>query len=114
MTKRNEMNEIVGTGQGVSLYGLVFLAHNPPIIFGETLKIVWRMTGSGNLTVQYFGPDKLPRTLAFGPAPHSSSTYDRPGDEWGTGFVFDQAGCWHLHFERTVGVADVFLRVGGA
>ena len=42
-------------------------------------------------------------------SPHSGSTYDRPGDEWGTGFLFDEPGCWHIHLQRTVRAGDVWM-----
>ncbi len=46
-----------------------------------------------------------------GPEAHGGSNYDRPGDEWGAGYLFTTAGCWHLHAQRTTGSADVWLEV---
>jgi hypothetical protein len=69
------------------------------------------MTGDGDLSVTYFAPDGRPGVLTFGPEAHGGSNYDRPGSEWGTGFLFDAAGCWHIHLARTVGSGDVWLGV---
>ena len=49
--------------------------------------------------------------LTFGPEPHGGSSYQRPGEEWGTGFSFDAAGCWRIHLERSVGSGDVWLAI---
>ena len=94
-----------------TIYGLVFFAPPLPIRTGDEVKIVWRMTGRGDLSVTYESPDGDPATLTFGPEPHSGSTYDRPGDEWGTGFRFDEPGCWHIHLQRTEGSGDVWITV---
>lgn len=94
-----------------SIYGLLVPTHAGPIRQGDELKIVWRMTGEGDLWVSYTTPDQQSRALVFGPEPHGGSGYDRPGDEWGTGFRFDQAGCWHIHLQRTIGARDVWLTV---
>jgi hypothetical protein len=104
--------EIVGLGTDATLYGLLFLRRPPPIATGDEVKIVWRMTGEGAaLTVDLIDPSGEQQPLPWGPEPHGGSTYNRPGAEWGTGFVFDQSGCWHLHFERDVGAADVWIDV---
>ena len=67
---------------------------------GSELKIVWRVTGDGELTVSAERPDGSAGVLTFGPEPHSASNFERPGDEWGTGFLFDAPGCWHLDVRR--------------
>ncbi len=105
--------EVQGTGYGATLYGLIMIAGTGPwsVRAGENVKIVWRMTGSGPLTLTVIGPQGTPGTLAWGPEYHTSSNYDRPGDEWGAGYVFKTAGCWHLHAKRTTGSADVWFKV---
>lgn len=103
--------EVHGVAIDGSVYGLLFLTHSPPIRVGEEVKIVWRITGKGNLTVTYESPTARPGVLTFGPTPHAGSTYTRPGDEWGTGFLFDEPGCWHIHLERTTVSGDVWLGV---
>ena len=79
-------NEVTGVATDATIYGLLFPTEPLPIRSGDELKIVWRMTGVGDLSVSYESPDGSPATLTFGPEPHSGSSYDRPGDEWGTGF----------------------------
>jgi hypothetical protein len=104
--------EVQAVATDATVYGLVFMTHSAPIRAGEDVKIVWRMTGQGDLSVTSVSPSDRPGTLTFGPEPHSGSTYDRPGDEWGTGFLFDEPGCWHIHLQRTVGAGDVWISVG--
>ena len=94
-----------------TIYGLLFLTRPLPVRVGDELKIVWRMTGDGDLSVSYESPDGTPATLTFGPEPHPGSTYNRPGDEWGTGFKFEKPGCWHIHLARTEGQGDVWIKV---
>ena len=81
---------------------------------GRPFKIVWRMTGRGPLRVAFTAPTGRARPLAFGPEAHSASSYHRPGDEWGTGFVFDEPGCWHIRLQRTSGSGDVWFDVADA
>jgi hypothetical protein len=82
-----------------------------PIRTGEQVKIVWRMTGSGPLQLSAISPHGKAVPLKWGPEAHGGSNYDRPGDEWGAGYQFTTAGCWHLHAQRTIGSADLWLRV---
>ena len=91
-------------------YGLLFNTAPLPIKVGE-LKIVWRATGEDDLTVRYWSPDGRPGELVFGPEPHGGGSYDRPGGEWGTGFNFDELGCWHIHLERGIGSGDAWIEV---
>lgn len=77
----------------------------------EAVKIVWRMTGSGELSITASGPAGESLALTFGPEPHAGSTYERPGDEWGSGYRFDVPGCWNLHLERDDTSGDVWLQV---
>ncbi|MBE3560765.1 MAG: hypothetical protein IMW89_16320 [Ktedonobacteraceae bacterium] len=37
----------------------------------------------------------------WGPTYHASSTWHRPGQEWGTGFTLPRPGCWDLHVTRS-------------
>ena len=61
---------------------------------GDQEKIVWRMTGTGLLTLEAIGPGSRHHRLAWGPDAHESSNWDKPGDEWGAGYVFAAPGCW--------------------
>lgn len=111
----NTIPEVQGIATDATVYGLLFLNHSPPIRDGEEVKIVWRMTGKGDLSVTSQAPSKRAGVLTFGPEAHAGSTYQRPGDEWGTGFLFDEPGCWHIHLKRSViGVGDVWFEVAAA
>ncbi len=103
-------SEVQAVATDASVYGLLFLTRSP-IRAGDEVKIVWRMTGQGDLSVTSVSPSNRPGSLIFGPEPHTGSTYDGPGDEWGTGFLFDEPGCWHIHLQRTVGAGDVWINV---
>jgi hypothetical protein len=83
---------------GGSVAALVF-GELPPRA-GTPLKVVWRVTGTGDLHVTALRPDGTSAPLDFGPEIHGGSTFHRPGDEWGTGFLFDAPGCWHLEVSR--------------
>lgn len=76
------------------------LNHVPPIV-GQSVKIVWRVTGSGPLRVVFRDPTGARHPLEFGPQRHGASTFRRPGQEWGTGFAFDAPGCWTIQVRRT-------------
>ena len=92
---------------GVSLWALVFA--RVPVPVGQQVKIVWRMTGAGAFTVAARDA-RGPARLADGPGRHGSSTWDRPGEEWGTVWVFPRPGCWHLRATRGTASGDVWLR----
>lgn len=98
--------EVQGTASdGVTAYGLTFGPDADAIVASdESMKMVVRMTGSGPLAVQVIAPDGSERPLDWGPELHGGSNFERPGEEWGIGFTFDEAGCWQVAFER--GEAD--------
>ncbi|MDQ1424892.1 MAG: hypothetical protein QOD72_2390 [Acidimicrobiaceae bacterium] len=102
--------EVRGTSASGELYGLI-MAQRLPIRPGDEVKIVWRMTGVGDLRTTFAGPDGHDVALAWGPEAHGGSNYSRPGDEWGTGYVFSQPGCWHLGFRRDDTAGDVWLQI---
>ena len=76
------------------------------------MKIVWRMTGTGPLRVDFTGPNGRGAPLVFGPESHPQSSYRRPGDEWGTGFRFTTPGCWHIRLMRDDTAGDAWIDVG--
>ncbi len=104
-------NVVSATSSDGSAAGMLFLPHEPPIKAGEEVKIVWRVTGKGPLSLRYFDPSGAERRLTFGPAEHLDSNFNRPGDEWGAGSQFDQRGCWHIQLSRTGTTADAWLAV---
>jgi hypothetical protein len=85
-----------------------------PAKVGHSLKVVWRVTGSGPLHVTFTSPSGRPKTLDFGPDPHGASTFRHPGDEWGTGFGFDAPGCWKIRVARAGARATVGITVSGS
>ena len=104
-------NEIHVATPDAQLWGLALgPGHVPPRV-GDELKIVWRMTGTGPLSIVFRAPDGRVQPLVFGPERHGSSSYHRPGDEWGTGFRFPARGCWHIHLARNDAAVDVRLVV---
>jgi hypothetical protein len=102
---------VEGTSHGATLWGLLMFPHALPARVGDQEKIVWRMTGTGLLTLQAIGPDGRHHQLAWGPDAHQSSNWDKPGDEWGAGYVFTAPGCWDLRAIRGHATADVWIRV---
>jgi hypothetical protein len=103
--------EVQGTGDDATLYGLIMTQKPMPVRAHEDVKIVWRMTGSGPLRLSTVSPEATAVALRWGPEPHGGSNYERPGDEWGAGYLFTTPGCWHLRAQRTTGSADVWLVV---
>src|SRR5882762_607881 len=83
-----------------SLWVLVF-GPIPPTAKTDT-KIVWRMTGSGNITIAAKGPDgtELKPSSQQQVAGLNASTWNHPGNELRTFFTFPRAGCWHFHLSR--------------
>ncbi|ROT25844.1 hypothetical protein [Micromonospora sp. HM5-17] len=94
-----------------SFWGLLFLRETP-LRSGTEAKIVWRMTGSGTFEITATGPNGIVVDPLWGPDLHLGSTWTRPGDEWGTGWIFPTPGCWTVRAERSDGtVGTVALRV---
>jgi hypothetical protein len=79
--------------------GLVMNRSIPPKV-GDQIKIVWRITGTGQLSLSSHGPGGRRGTLLFGPELHTSSNFTAPGAEWGSGFQFGAAGCWRIAVRR--------------
>jgi hypothetical protein len=105
--RANEVEGTPGPG-GIQLRGLLDAPQT-----GMETKIVWRVTGSGRLDLTATGPDGRERPLAWGPQRHISSDFNRPGDEWGAGYLFDKPGCWELRATRADGSASVWIQVAG-
>ena len=101
-----------GAGDGATLWAR-FFPTTPELHAGTEIKIVWRMTGSGPLTMSATGPGGRSTTPIWGPEPHGSSNFDRPGEEWGTGWTFPTPGCWTVEARRTTGSARLTVRAAG-
>lgn len=104
-------NEIRGTTTpDATLWALLFT--NYPLSAGTESKMVWRMTGAGNITINARAPDGRTIHPTWGPEPHTGSSWNRPGAEWGTGFRFATPGCWTLTATRgtTTGTVNLTVR----
>lgn len=98
---------------GASAYAKLEGASPRDLQVGQNgVKAILRVTGSGDLHLKLTGPDGEDRSLDWGPEPHVSSNYDRPGGEWGIGTSFDRSGCWKLSASRgSTLIADFWLNV---
>jgi hypothetical protein len=106
----NSFPEIQGTmkSQG-EMWALLFF---DTAYANEDKKIVWRITGAGeefhaeaqnengNVILPIWGPDY-----------HGGSSWERPGQEWGTGFNFPEPGCWTITVTRGVTTGEISLDV---
>jgi len=110
ITQSDGLLERQGTGDGATLWALFFLTE-PVLTAGKEIKVVWRMTGSGEFSVSATGPDGTVVKPVWGPEWHGGSSWDRPGEEWGTGWVFPAAGCWTVSATRNSGSGYLVLRV---
>ena len=103
--------EVQGTATHAELWGLIMSTSGVPPLANSLVKIVWRMTGSGDFTIVALGPSGMKIPPSQGPIKHLGSDWNRPGDEWGTVFTFPVAGCWDLHATRGNAFGDVWLEV---
>lgn len=100
--------EVQASAGDVEAWGLLWA--EPPLAAGEEVKMVWRVGGTGEFSAfARHGAIELDPT--WGPVPHDSSSFDRPGDEWGTSFTFPQGGCWEIRLARGTGYASVWVPV---
>ena len=98
-----------GNGSNVTLWALFFAQR---VTVGQELKVAWRMTGSGDFAMTAAGPGGAELKPSWGPEAHSGSTFRKPGEEWGTGWVFPAAGCWTFTASRGADSARLAIRVG--
>jgi hypothetical protein len=108
---KSGLPEIQGTMKSAGeLWALLFFdkAHAK-----QDEKIVWKITstGTGTFEVQAQHEDGTIIRPIWGPDYHVSSTWERPGDEWGTGFNFPKPGCWTLTVTRGVTIGEIRLDV---
>jgi hypothetical protein len=103
--------EAQGTGFNAEFWALIESTSGIPPLAKTEVKIVWRMTGSGDFSIIAVGPDGVKVSPSQGPVEHGGSNWNRPGDEWGTLFTFPLAGCWDLHAARSNASGDVWFKV---
>jgi len=74
-------------------------------------KIVWRITGEGGeFEAQAQGEDGTVIQPVW-ERYHESSTWERPGLEWGTGFNFPTPGCWTITVTSGETTGTISLKV---
>jgi len=77
----------------------------------EDEKIVWRITGEGDaFDAQAQSQDGQIITPIWKEY-HGSSNWQRPGQEWGTGFNFPEPGCWTITVSRGETMGTISLDV---
>jgi hypothetical protein len=108
----SQSDEREGRASGATLWAQFFFTDESGVRAGTEIKIVWRMTGAGDLSMSATGPDGRVITPAWGPLPHGDSSWSRPGDEWGTGWLFPKPGPWTVHATRAGGgTGDLTVQV---
>jgi hypothetical protein len=100
-----------GVGTDATVWALFFL-DAPRITANSEVKVAWRMSGDGRLSIVATGPSGRTVRPVWGPEQHSSSTWTRPGEEWGTGWVFPEPGCWTITLTRDRGRGRLSVPVG--
>jgi len=103
--------EVQGTASGAELWALIQSTSGIPPLAKTEVKIVWRMTGTGDFSIAAIGPSGMKVSPSQGPTQHEGSNWNRPGDEWGTVFTFPVAGCWDLHATRSNASGDVWFKI---
>jgi hypothetical protein len=98
--------EARGSGS-VTAWALLWV--EPPWPVGQEVKVVWRMTGTGDFAVVARGPNEEVVDAVQGPTPHVGSSWERSGDEWGTFFVLTSPGCWRLEASRGTDMSTVYV-----
>lgn len=88
-------NEVRGDSASGSLWALFYHRRS-----GESLKTIWRMTGTGDFAVEATGPDGQKIGPDRAPVPHAGSNWNRPGDEWGVFWTIPRPGRWTFEAKR--------------
>lgn len=90
--------EVQGTATTGEFWALVF--QPLPLQAGDVAKIVWKLGGpeSSDTTVTLLAEDTDGNRIGplSPPNLHLSSTWGRPGTEWGSIMYFPHAGCWQV------------------
>jgi hypothetical protein len=113
--------EAFGTATGSEFWGLFAFNPGGAMLVGSTLsyeglvgkevKIVFRMTRGVPKHFYAISPGHDHVAPVWGPERHIGSSWRRPGQEWGAGFVFDVPGCWQIHAVVGGAVGDLFLDI---
>jgi hypothetical protein len=108
--------EVFGTASGTELWAL---GATEPVgdaavlngVVGKEKKIIFRMTSGVPSSFYAVGPDGARVLPVWGPTPHGGSDWNRPGHEWGAGFVFGVTGCWRIHAGTPPAQGDLWLNI---
>lgn len=100
------------TERGGEIWALPFARYPAPV--NEHYKIAFRVVGDGSLFLTAISPDGTTHSPVQGPTRHTGSNWDRPGDEWGSFFLFDQPGCWSIEVERGKTAGSVHILVSAS
>jgi hypothetical protein len=105
-------HEARGSG-GLWAQGAAFSSHTAVLdgVLDKQTKIIWRLIGSGELSLVATAPDGSYRKPDWLDPHEGPSTWTRPGNEWGSGWTFTQTGCWHIHATRQGASGDAWLVV---
>ena len=108
----NSFPEVRGTMKsGGELWALLFFDKAAP---NTDLKFVWRITATGGTIGFQAQAQNENGTIIlpiWGPDYHESSTWQRPGMEWGTGFNFPEPGCWTITVSLGTTKGEIYLDV---
>ena len=99
--------EVRATSDSIEAWGLLW--QTPPLTVGKEIKMVWRATGSGEVRIRAIGEGGEVIEPTWGPDLHADSNFNRPGDEWGSAFVFPSPGCWEIEITRGTDTAHVWI-----
>jgi hypothetical protein len=100
--------EARATSDSIEAWGLLW--QTPPLTVDQEIKMVWRATGSGEIRIRAISEEGEVIEPTWGPDIHADSNFDRPGDEWGSAFVFPSPGCWEIVIARGNDTAHVWVR----
>lgn len=93
------------------LWALLFFSR---AFVDQEMKIVWRVTGTGGeFNAQARNESGMALEPHWGPQYHEDSTWERPGEEWGTSFIFPTPGCWIISVSYGETVGTIALEVSG-
>ena len=80
----------------------------------EELKIVWRITGEDGEFVAQAQSEQGAIIQPIWKEYHEGSNWERPGQEWGTGFNFPEPGCWTIEVTQGETTGTISLDVSAS
>lgn len=84
----------------------------PGIPLDEEYKILFKATGINELDITAVHESGMEVSPVWVADQDQGSTWNRRGREWGTGWVFEQAGCWDFTVSLNSGDAHIYLIIG--